>query len=56
MVGADNPGADGLGYEIAHRAPTPERRYAQSEEEGILKKTIPSLPRTLREMVEIQQL
>jgi RNA polymerase sigma factor (sigma-70 family) len=56
MVGTDNSGADGLGYEIADLAPTPERRYAQSEEQRILKKAIHSLPRTLREVVEVQQL
>jgi hypothetical protein len=56
MAGADNFGALGLGYEIVDGAPTPERRYAQSEEERILTKAISSLQRTLRELVEVQQL
>jgi hypothetical protein len=56
MVGADNFGAVGLGYEIVDRGPTPERHYAQSEEERILAKAIRSLRRTLRELVEVQQL
>lgn len=56
MVGADNSGADGLGYEIADRAPTPERRYAQSEEQRILKKSYPQLTSDPREVFEVQQL
>jgi hypothetical protein len=43
MAGADNSRAVGLGYEIVDRAPTPEKRYAQSEEERILAKAILSL-------------
>ncbi len=55
-MGTDAFGKDGLGYEIADRAPNPERRYAQSEEETILKKAICNLRPTLREVVEVQQL
>lgn len=56
VTGTDDPDAYGLGYEIADRAPNPEKRYAQSEEEKILKKAIHSLRPALREVVEIQQL
>ena len=56
MVGADDFGPDGPGYEVPDRAPNPERRYAQSEEERILKRAIHSLRPSLREVVEIQQL
>jgi RNA polymerase sigma factor (sigma-70 family) len=52
----DNPGADGRGYEIADRAPNPERRYAQRQEGRILRKAIQRLRPTLREVVEIHQL
>ncbi len=55
-VGTDDFGADGPGYEMADRAPNPERRYAQTEEERILKKAIHSLRPPLREVVEVQQL
>ena len=43
-------------HEIPDHAPNPERRYAQSEEERILKKAIRSLRPSLREAVEVQQL
>jgi RNA polymerase sigma-70 factor (ECF subfamily) len=56
MVSADDFGADGPGYEVADRAPNPERRYAQGEEERILKRAIRSLRPSLREVVEVQQL
>jgi RNA polymerase sigma-70 factor (ECF subfamily) len=56
VVGTDDFGADGLRYETADHAPNPERRYAQREEERILKKAIHSLRPTLREVVEVQQL
>jgi RNA polymerase sigma-70 factor (ECF subfamily) len=44
------------GYEVPDRAPGPERRYAQSEEVGILKQAIHRLRPSLREVIEIQQL
>ncbi len=56
IVRADNPGTDGLGYEMADRAPNPERRCAQREEQRILRKAIQRLRPTLREVVEIHQL
>jgi RNA polymerase sigma factor (sigma-70 family) len=56
MVGADDFGVDGPGYEVADRAPNPERQYAQSEEERILKRAIRGLRPSLREVVEVQQL
>jgi RNA polymerase sigma factor (sigma-70 family) len=56
MESADDFGADGLSYKIADRMPNPERRYAQSEEERILKKAIRTLRPTLRKVVEIHQL
>jgi len=55
-VGTDDFGADGLNHEIPDRAPNPERRYAQSEEERILRKAIGRLRPSLREVVEVQQL
>ena len=56
MEGADDFGPDGPGYRIADGAPNPERRYARSEEQRILKKAIHTLRPTLREVVEIHQL
>jgi len=56
IVRTDNPGTDGRGYEMADRAPNPERRYAQRQEERILRKAIQRLRPTLREVVEIHQL
>lgn len=52
----DDFGADGLRYEITDHGPHPEKRYAQSEEEHMLKKAIQSLRPTLRVVVQIQQL
>ncbi len=52
----DDFGADGLRYEITDHRPNPERRYAQREEESMLKKAIQSLRPTLRVVVQIQQL
>jgi len=51
----DDFGADGL-HEITDHQPNPERRYAQSEEESMLRKAIQSLRPTLRVAVQIQQL
>jgi RNA polymerase sigma-70 factor (ECF subfamily) len=45
-----------VSYQIADRAPNPERRYAKNEEEQILKHAIHSLRPTLREVVEVQHL
>ena len=52
----DDVGADGLRDEIADHRPNPERHYAQSEEESLLRKAIQSLRPTLRVVVQIQQL
>ncbi len=52
----DDFAADGLRDEIADYRPNPERRYAQSEEEKLLKKAIRSLRPALRVVVQIQQL
>jgi RNA polymerase sigma factor (sigma-70 family) len=52
----DNFGADGPRYEITDHQPNPERHYAQSEEEILLKKAIQSLRPALRVVVQIQQL
>jgi RNA polymerase sigma-70 factor (ECF subfamily) len=43
-------------YEITDHAPTPEKRYAQTEEERILRKAVLKLRPSLREVVNIQQL
>lgn len=52
----DDSGKDGLQYQIADRAPNPERRYAQREEETILKKAVQSLRPALRKAIKIQLL
>jgi RNA polymerase sigma factor (sigma-70 family) len=49
-------GMDGLGYQIADRAPDPEKLYALGEQERILNQAIQSLRPALREAVRIQQL
>jgi RNA polymerase sigma-70 factor (ECF subfamily) len=43
-------------YQIADRAPNPERRYAKSEEEQILKQAIHRLRPALRKVIEVQHL
>src|SRR6266404_4707785 len=48
--------ADGLRCEISDHVLNPEKRYAQSEEESMLKKAIQRLRLTLRNIVELQQL
>jgi RNA polymerase sigma factor (sigma-70 family) len=53
---SDDLDMNGAGFQIADRAPNPERLYTQSEEEKILKKAIHSLRPNLREVVEVQQL
>ena len=55
-AGSDDPEMNGVGYQIADRAPNPERLYAQREEEKILKRAIHSLRPNLRKVVEVQQL
>jgi RNA polymerase sigma factor (sigma-70 family) len=55
-AGSDDPEINGVGYQIADRAPNPERLYAQNEEEKILKRAIHSLRPNLRKVVEVQQL
>jgi RNA polymerase sigma factor (sigma-70 family) len=55
-AGSDDPEMNGVGYQIADRAPNPERLYAQREEDRILKRAIHSLRPNLRKVVEIQQL
>lgn len=55
-MSADESAGGGLSYEVADRAPNPERRYARSEEEGLLKEAIQNLRPALREVVKIQQL
>jgi RNA polymerase sigma factor (sigma-70 family) len=52
----DDSAAGDRVYEIADRAPNPEKRFARREEDGILKKAIHNLRPALREVVEIQQL
>jgi RNA polymerase sigma factor (sigma-70 family) len=47
--------ADGL-HEITDHQPNPEKRYAQNEEESMLRKAIRRLRPTLRVVVQIQQL
>jgi RNA polymerase sigma factor (sigma-70 family) len=56
MAGTDDLDEYGLGYQIADHAPSPEKHYAKSEEERILKLAIHSLRPALREVVEVQHL
>jgi RNA polymerase sigma-70 factor (ECF subfamily) len=55
-VDIDEFGEEGIVYEIADRAPNPEKRYAQTEEESLLRKAIHGLRPRLRKVIEIQQL
>src|ERR1700693_350796 len=48
--------ANGLRHEITDQGPSPETRYAQSEEENILMKAIQGLRPTLRVVVQIKHL
>jgi RNA polymerase sigma-70 factor (ECF subfamily) len=56
MEGTDDFGTGPLTYQVPDRAPNPERRYAQSEKEKLLRKAVRRLRPTLREVIEIQQL
>jgi RNA polymerase sigma factor (sigma-70 family) len=56
MEPTDDFGRDGLRYQIADQALDPEKRYAKSEEERILKTAVQSLRPALREVVKIQRL
>ena len=53
---SDDFGTDGLRYEITDHGLNPERRYAQSEEENMLRQAIQRLRPALRVVVQIQQL
>ena len=52
----DDFGTDGLRYKITDYGLNPERRYAQSEEENMLRQAIQRLRPALRVVVQIQQL
>jgi len=56
IEGSDDSGKDRLHYQIPDRAPNPERRYAQREEETILNRAVERLRPALREAVKIQRL
>jgi RNA polymerase sigma factor (sigma-70 family) len=51
---ADDFATGAAAHEVADHAPNPEHRYAQSEEEKILKKAVRNLRPSLREIVHIQ--
>ncbi len=53
---SDDMAAGGVRCEISDWRPNPERRYAQSEEESMLKKAIQGLRPALRAVVQIQML
>ena len=53
---SDESGGDSLRYEVADWRPNPERQYAQSEKESLLKKAIEGLRPALRAVVQIQAL
>jgi RNA polymerase sigma-70 factor (ECF subfamily) len=53
-IGCNNDsGSDDLHYEITDHAPDPETRYAQTEEQRILRTAIQRLPPNLRAVVQI---
>jgi RNA polymerase sigma-70 factor (ECF subfamily) len=56
MVCTDDFGTESPAFEIADRAPNPEKHYAQCEEDRILRRAIHSLRPPLREVVEVQHL
>ena len=56
MVDTDDAGEERACWQIADHAPNPERLFAQSEEQQILKKAVRRLRPALREVVEVQQL
>ena len=49
----NDSGSDGLHYEITDHAPDPETRYAQTQEQRILRTAIQRLPPNLRAVVQI---
>jgi len=54
-IGRNNDsGGDDLCYEITDHAPNPETRFAQTEEQRILRTAIQRLPPSLRAVVQIQ--
>jgi len=55
-VGSGELGADGNGWDVPDPSPNPEQRYAQHENEKMLRESISELRPTIRQVVEIQQL
>jgi RNA polymerase sigma factor (sigma-70 family) len=49
-------GTEPVSWEIPDHAPNPEKRYAQSERENILRGAIRTLRPTIRKVIELQQL
>ena len=54
IEGGDEAGGEGASFEIADCAPNPEKRYAQHEEQKMLKTAVLRLRPGLRRVVEIQ--
>ena len=53
LDGGNDFGLDGVAYKIAEDAPDPETRYAQTEEQRILRAAIQSLRPNLRVVVQV---
>ena len=51
-----DPGAKAAFWEIPDHAPNPEKRYAQQEQESILRGAISTMRPTIRKVIELQQL
>lgn len=56
MESTDEASGGALSYQIPDRAPNPEKRYAQHEEQQLLKKAVRKLRPSLQEAVRIQHL
>lgn len=56
MDGSADADSKSPSWEMPDRAPNPEKRYAQHEQENILRGAISTLRPTIRKVVELQQL
>jgi RNA polymerase sigma-70 factor (ECF subfamily) len=56
LDGAGDSDAKSASWEMPDHAPNPEKRYAQSERESILRGAISTLRPTIRKVIELQQL
>ena len=56
LDGTADPDTKSASWEMPDHAPNPEKRYAQSERENILRGAISALRPTIRKVIELQQL